>query len=247
MGDMDLLPELIETADLEVVKDLTRALQFSSCFDDMDKRSLLGRIAKIYPAIQALISGEATTSEDRGLLVSWDSLLRRRSEYTELVQKKIPENSKEIAVARSYGDLRENHEYKAAKEMQKILMKRKAELEMDLTRARGTDFADVSTSSVNPGTRVRVKELSQQKDEIYTILGAWDSDPESGIISYLSPFAKNLISKSVGDTFEMTQDHEVRKYLIESIEPHQHTFKHAGLHEDDAEDATPAIGQEVQA
>ncbi|MEK9949281.1 MAG: GreA/GreB family elongation factor, partial [Verrucomicrobiales bacterium] len=231
MGDMDLLPELIETADLEVVKDLTRALQFSSCFDDMDKRSLLGRIVKIYPAIQALISGEATTSEDRGLLVSWDSLLRRRSEYTELVQKKIPENSKEIAVARSYGDLRENHEYKAAKEMQKILMKRKAELEMDLTRARGTDFADVSTSSVNPGTRVRVKELSQQKDEIYTILGAWDSDPESGIISYLSPFAKNLISKSVGDTFEMTQDHEVRKYLIESIEPHQHTFKHAGLHE----------------
>ncbi|HCB97169.1 MAG TPA: transcription elongation factor GreA, partial [Verrucomicrobiales bacterium] len=115
-------------------------------FDDMDKRSLLGRIVKIYPAIQALISGEATTSEDRGLLVSWDSLLRRRSEYTELVQKKIPENSKEIAVARSYGDLRENHEYKAAKEMQKILMKRKAELEMDLTRARGTDFADVSTS-----------------------------------------------------------------------------------------------------
>ena len=91
MGDMDLLPELIETADLEVVKDLTRALQFSSCFDDMDKRSLLGRIVKIYPAIQALISGEATTSEDRGLLVSWDSLLRRRSEYTELVQKKIPE------------------------------------------------------------------------------------------------------------------------------------------------------------
>ena len=247
MGDMDLLPELIETADLEVVKDLTRALQFSSCFDDMDKRSLLGRIVKIYPAIQALISGEATTSEDRGLLVSWDSLLRRRSEYTELVQKKIPENSKEIAVARSYGDLRENHEYKAAKEMQKILMKRKAELEMDLTRARGTDFADVSTSSVNPGTRVRVKELSQQKDEIYTILGAWDSDPESGIISYLSPFAKNLISKSVGETFEMTQDHEVRKYLIESIEPHQHTFKHAGLHEDDAEDATSAVGQEVQA
>ena len=247
MGDMDLLPELIETADLEVVKDLTRALQFSSCFDDMDKRSLLGRIVKIYPAIQALISGEATTSEDRGLLVSWDSLLRRRSEYTELVQKKIPENSKEIAVARSYGDLRENHEYKAAKEMQKILMKRKAELEMDLTRARGTDFADVSTSSVNPGTRVRVKELSQQKDEIYTILGAWDSDPESGIISYLSPFAKNLISKSVGDTFEMTQDHEVRKYLIESIEPHQHTFKHAGLHEDDAEDATPAVEQEAQA
>ena len=100
MGDMDLLPELIETADLEVVKDLTRALQFSSCFDDMDKRSLLGRIVKIYPAIQALISGEATTSEDRGLLVSWDSLLRRRSEYRTRPEKD-PRKLKEIAVARS--------------------------------------------------------------------------------------------------------------------------------------------------
>ena len=234
MGDLDLLPELIAKADLEVVKDLTRALQFSSCFDDMDKRSLLGRIVKIYPAIQALISGEATTSEDRGLLVSWDSLLRRRGEYTELVQKKIPENSKEIAVARSYGDLRENHEYKAAKEMQKILMKRKAELELDLTRARGTDFAEVNTATVNPGTLVRVNELSQNKNENFTILGAWDSDPESGIISYLSPFAKHLIGKSVGEEVDMEQDGQKRRYRIESIETHQHQFKHAGLHEEDA-------------
>jgi len=234
MGDLDLLPELIAKADLEVVKDLTRALQFSSCFDDMDKRSLLGRIVKIYPAIQALISGGATTSEDRGLLVSWDSLLRRRGEYTELVQKKIPENSKEIAVARSYGDLRENHEYKAAKEMQKILMKRKAELELDLTRARGTDFAEVNTATVNPGTLVRVNELSQNKNENFTILGAWDSDPESGIISYLSPFAKHLIGKSVGEEVDMEQDGQKRRYRIESIETHQHQFKHAGLHEEDA-------------
>ena len=234
MGDLDLLPELIAKADLEVVKDLTRALQFSSCFDDMDKRSLLGRIVKIYPAIQALISGEATTSEDRGLLVSWDSLLRRRGEYTELVQKKIPENSKEIAVARSYGDLRENHEYKAAKEMQKILMKRKAELELDLTRARGTDFAEVNTATVNPGTLVRVNELSQNRNENFTILGAWDSDPESGIISYLSPFAKHLIGKSVGEEVDMEQDGQTRRYRIESIETHQHQFKHAGLHEEDA-------------
>jgi transcription elongation GreA/GreB family factor len=234
MGDLDLLPELIAKADLEVVKDLTRALQFSSCFDDMDKRSLLGRIVKIYPAIQALISGEATTSEDRGLLVSWDSLLRRRGEYTELVQKKIPENSKEIAVARSYGDLRENHEYKAAKEMQKILMKRKAELELDLTRARGTDFAEVNTATVNPGTLVRVNELSQNRNENFTILGAWDSDPESGIISYLSPFAKHLIGKSVGEEVDMEQDGQKRRYRIESIETHQHQFKHAGLHEEDA-------------
>ena len=73
MGDKELLVELIETADLDVVKDLTRTLQLASCFDDMDKRSLLARIVKSYPAVQSLISGDQDTQE-KGLVVSWTSL-----------------------------------------------------------------------------------------------------------------------------------------------------------------------------
>ncbi|PYK97075.1 MAG: hypothetical protein DME19_17575, partial [Verrucomicrobia bacterium] len=113
LDDQELIVELIESADLEVIKDLTRALQLSPCFDDMDKRSLLARIVKSYPAAQVLISGEQS-KQDSALVVSWESLERRKAEYDELVHKKIPANSKEIAVARSYGDLRENHEYKSA-------------------------------------------------------------------------------------------------------------------------------------
>jgi len=135
LDDAELLVELIGSADLEIIKDLTRALQLSPSFDDMDKRSLLARIVKSYPAIQSLISGEQSKQESN-LIVSWESLERRKNEYHELVEKKIPANSKEIAIARSYGDLRENHEYKAAKEMQKILMRQKAELETQLVRAR---------------------------------------------------------------------------------------------------------------
>src|SRR5213595_24133 len=125
----------------------------------MDKRSLLARIVKSYPAVQSLISGDQTKQESN-LLVSWESLERRKNEYTELVQKKIPANSKEIALARSYGDLRENHEYKAAKEMQKILMRRKHELESQLVRARGTDFANPRTDAVSIGTIVRSTDLA---------------------------------------------------------------------------------------
>ncbi len=139
LEDQPLIAELTATADIEVVKDLTRALKLSPVFDDMDKRSLLARLVKAHPAVQSLVSGEQTKQES-GLLVSWESLERRRVEYQELVEKKIPANSKEIAIARSYGDLRENHEYKAAKEMQKILMRQKDELEAALNRARGTDF-----------------------------------------------------------------------------------------------------------
>lgn len=217
IDDKTLIIDLINAADIEVIKDLTRALKFSGVFDDMDKRSLLARIVKAYPSIQSLISGEQSRQEDTGLVVSWESLERRREEYQNLVQKKIPDNSKEIAIARSYGDLRENHEYKAAKEMQKLLMGRKHELETDLTRARGTDFAGVRTDVVGIGTIVELSDLDSNTEETYSILGAWDSDPEKGVISYQSPLAQVLLNKPVGVEIEMDLGHETKHYRIVSI------------------------------
>jgi transcription elongation GreA/GreB family factor len=218
LDDQELLVELIGSADLEVIKDLTRALQLSPCFDDMDKRSLLARIVKSYPAIQSLISGEPTKQES-SLIVSWESMERRKNEYHELVEKKIPANSKEIAIARSYGDLRENHEYKAAKEMQKLLMRRKAELEGQLDRARGTDFANARTDVVSIGTVVNVVNLATNQAERFTVLGAWDSDPDKGLVSYLSPVAQSLLNRKIGDEVEFEIHGVQHRHRIESVEP----------------------------
>ncbi len=217
LSDQSLLVELIGSADLEVIKDLTRALQLSTVFDDMDKRSLLARIVKSYPAIQSLITGDQSR-QDTTFVVSWSSLERRKDEYADLVQKKIPANSKEIAIARSYGDLRENHEYKAAKEMQKILMRRKSELEAQLVRARGTDFSNARTDVVSIGTKVRVIDVGSGQEEQYTILGAWDSNPESNLISYLAPVAQTLINKKPGDEVDLETDNGTRRYRIKSVE-----------------------------
>jgi transcription elongation GreA/GreB family factor/transcription elongation factor GreA-like protein len=222
LDDQTLLVELIGSADLEVIKDLTRALQLSPCFDDMDKRSLLARIVKTYPAVQTMISGEQT-KQDTSFLVSWPSLERRKDEYAELVQKSIPANSKEIAVARSYGDLRENHEYKAAKEMQKILMRRKGELESQLVRARGTDFANPRTDVVSLGTEVNVTDLDSQNAEHYIILGAWDSDPEKGVISYLTPVAQALLNRKPQEEVEVPVESAKKRYRIDSIAPYRST------------------------
>jgi transcription elongation GreA/GreB family factor len=220
LDDHELLVELIGSADLEVIKDLTRALQLSPCFDDMDKRSLLARIVKSYPAIQSLISGEQT-KQDTSLIVSWESLERKKNEYHELVEKKIPANSKEIAIARSYGDLRENHEYKAAKEMQKLLMKTKSELENGLVRARGSDFANPRTEVVSIGTVVKVQNLNTNQSDKYTILGAWDSDPDKNIISYLAPMAQSLLNRPVGDEVEFEHQGAKHRQRIEAIEAYQ--------------------------
>jgi transcription elongation factor GreA len=219
LDDQSLLVELIGSADLEVIKDLTRALQLSPCFDDMDKRSLLARIVKSYPTIQSLITGEST-KQDTSLIVSWDSLERQKNEYAELVQKKIPANSKEIAIARSYGDLRENHEYKSAKEAQRLLMRRKGELESQLVRARGMDFSQAKTDQVNIGTRVRVTDLDNSQQETYSVLGAWDSNPDRHIVSYMTPFAQALLGKKIGEEAALELEGHKRRFRIEAIEPY---------------------------
>ena len=216
LEDQALIVELTSTADIEVVKDLTRALKLSPVFDDMDKRSLLARLVKAHPAVQSLVSGEQTKQE-AGLLVSWTSLERRRAEYQEIVEKKIPANSKEIAIARSYGDLRENHEYKAAKEMQKIIMRQKEDLEAALNRARGQDFINAKTDVVGPGTIVVVTDLATNQAETFTILGAWDSDPDAGVISYLTPVAMALVNRKVGDEVEFELHGSKRRHRIENI------------------------------
>jgi transcription elongation GreA/GreB family factor len=217
LDDQELLVELIESADIELIKDLTRTLQLSPSFDDMDKRSLLARIVKHSPVVQSLITGEHSR-QDNSIVVSWPSLERRRAEYDDLVHKRIPANSHDIAVARSYGDLSENHEYKAAKEMHGVLMRRKRELESQLVRARGSDFDSPRTDVVSIGTRVRVTDLATQQREAFTLLGAWDFDAERHIISYLSPIAQALLNRKVGDEIELDLEGQRSRYRVDSIE-----------------------------
>lgn len=214
----ELVLDLLRTAELDVIKDITRSIQIFTGFNDMDRRALLGRIVKTYPSLKSLLTRE-TAKHESVLIVSWESLEKKKKEYDELVQKKIPQNSRDIAHARSYGDLSENHEYKAAKEAQKLLFQQKYELEKMLAMAQGTDFSNPNTAVVSVGTKVELTDLSSMRRETYSILGAWDFDEEKGIISYLSPMAKAMIGKKPGETFEFGQEPHKTTYKIESIKP----------------------------
>lgn len=218
LDDQNLLPLLLASADIEVVRDVVRTLQLSPSFDDMNKRSLLARVVKQHPSIQSMITGDQKR-EDVNFLVSWESLERRKMEYDELVQRKIPANTKDIAIAKAYGDLRENHEFKAAKEMQKVLSRRKHELEVQLGRARGTDFANPRLDVVTPGTIVRVTNLKLNQPETFTLLGAWDGDPDRNILSYLTPLAQALMNKAVGAEIVFSNEGHEQHLRIDSIEP----------------------------
>ena len=239
LSDQELITDLIGSTDIELVEDLVRALQATNCFDDMDKRSLLGRIVKEFPSIQAMISGDQAR-EDNALIVSWPSLERRKLEYEELVKEKIPANSKEIAIARSFGDLRENHEFKAAKETQKLLLSRKGELEFDLTRARATDFSDATIDQVTVGNKVGVTNLETNKPETFTVLGAWDGDPDNQILSYLTPLGQAFLGKKPGEEAKLEFDDESRRYRIDTIEQHTVAGPSAAADEEAEAEVQPA-------
>jgi transcription elongation GreA/GreB family factor len=216
INDQELVPDLIASASLEELREVMRKLLLTPVFEDLNKRSLLGRFVRAYPELEALISGEREERQE-SLIVSWDSLQKRQLEYEDIVQKKIPENTKEISIARSYGDLRENFEFKAAKEMQAVLMRRKAEMERDLAIARGTDFSNPDTSVVSVGTTVTLRWNDDGHEEIFHILGAWDTDPSQSIISYKAATAQALLGKPVGDSVELPDGTRTRSASIISI------------------------------
>jgi transcription elongation GreA/GreB family factor len=219
LDDRELIPDMFEGAELGVARDAMRRLMLTPVFDELTKRSLLARIIKLYPALESVITGEQKEEKREALVVSWSSLDKRKAEYEELVNKKIPENSKEIGVARSYGDLRENFEFKAAKEMQAVLMRRKSELETALHNARGTAFESPDTSQVSIGTIVGLRDSDSGKEETYTVLGAWDGDPDRGIISYQTAIGQALLGHKLGEIVTLTDDDTSRRFAIISIDP----------------------------
>ena len=217
--DRQLLGQMFASSDIDIARDAVRRLQLSSLFDELTKRSLLARLVRIHPELETMTKGAQPGEKSAQLTVSWSSLEKRRAEYEELVKVKIPENSREIALARSYGDLSENFEFKAAKQMQSVLMRRKADLEEMLHNAQGTSFENVDTSRVSIGTIVTLRNLETNQEETYTILGAWDGDPARRIISYQTAIGQTLIGRGLGETVRLNTDHGSAEFTIASIEP----------------------------
>jgi transcription elongation factor GreA len=136
------------------------------------------------------------------------------------MDEEVPANSKEIAFALSLGDLRENAEYKAAKEKQELLNSTVAKLKEEIERAQIIDPSTVNTEKVSFGTKVVLVNRETGEETNFTILGPWESDPENHIISYLSPFGSAILNKKTGEEFEWLFDKsrdETVKYTIKEI------------------------------
>ncbi|MEO8206597.1 MAG: hypothetical protein ABI615_10490, partial [Chthoniobacterales bacterium] len=104
MDDRELIADLLAEAEEEVVQNSMRKLLLTPVFEELNKRSIIARIIKLHPSMQSMIGGEEGEKKE-SLMVSWPSLERKKNEYENLVNHLIPQNTRDIAIARSYGDL----------------------------------------------------------------------------------------------------------------------------------------------
>lgn len=215
--DAGLIPEMVADADADELRLFTKRIISTVVFDDLTRRSLMGRLIKTRPETQELMN-DSSEKQAESLIVSWESMERRKIELEEIVKIKIPQNKKDIQIAREYGDLRENFEYKSAREQQAVLLRMQSKYERELRQARGTDFVGVSTDVAGIGTVVDLLDLKAGTTETFTILGAWDGNPDVGILSYLSELAKAVIGKKVGEEAELpTETHGTKSVKITNI------------------------------
>ncbi len=128
-----------------------------------------------------------------------------------------PKNIRDIAEAREHGDLRENAEFKAAKERQQFIDTRMAELEYKLGDAQVIEVTAGMSETVVFGATVRLLNLESEEEKLYTLIGQEEADLKNGSISVQSPIGRALISHRVGDIVKVNRPAGMIEYEIQEI------------------------------
>ena len=136
------------------------------------------------------------------ILVTKEGLEKMQDELEFLVTVKRKEVIDTIGVARAFGDLSENSEYDEAKNEQAKVEARIMELEEQLKHVRVVDESEIQTDAANIGTKVKVRNLSLNKEIVYSLVGSTEADPFKMKISDESPIGKVLMGRKKGETVQ---------------------------------------------
>ena len=204
---LKMLRAFVEGTTLMYGRYLTAKVGRNHGFTDQTKSVLLEMIEEVHPDIHtapADDSEEATVKPAADVI--WTTLRgyhTKESELKHIVDVEVPENAEDLGRAAAFGDMSENAEYSAALEKQERLMTRVRELREALDKARILDPGEVTTERVVVGTRVKLNNITQKREETFALLGPWDANPDAGVISYLSPVGLGLLGKERGAQTEI--------------------------------------------
>jgi transcription elongation factor GreA len=157
-------------------------------------------------------------AKSRNFFVTEAALMAKQKELKQIIEVEIPKNSKEIGKAIELGDLKENAEYKAGKEKQESLQIAVGRLQDEIERARVFNPAETDIKKVSFGTQVLLLNMESEEEEIFTILGPWESDPSNKVISYISPFGAALFGNKKNKKLAFEINEQKYNYQIINVE-----------------------------
>ncbi|MBA5723787.1 transcription elongation factor GreA [Candidatus Liberibacter sp.] len=143
-----------------------------------------------------------------------NGLAKLQTEMRWRQQEERPRIIKAISEARSYGDLSENAEYTAAKELQSQNEGKLGTLEDIIARAEVIDLSKMSGPKIAFGATIKLIEENTEEEKVYQIVGNQEADVQSGLISISSPIARALIGKEAGDTIAVNAPGGQRSYEV---------------------------------
>ena len=189
------LPRLLPHFHADDAEEAELAVKRASRLARDQRERLLNALQLRFPSLR--------TADKAPLYALPSSIRAKRAELKSLLEVEIPNNRKAIQEAREQGDLRENFEYKAARQRHEYLTAFATSLNQDLTRSQALDLKKIDCVAVSVGTEIRLLG-SNQSEKLITILGPWESSPEQGIVSYESDVARSLLGRRQGDEVEMS-------------------------------------------
>ena len=142
---------------------------------------------------------------------------RLKQELEVLRTVSIPQNIKDIEIARGHGDLSENAEYAAAKERQSFLHGKMQELENNLAMSNVIDLKSLTCEKAVFGSAVTIEDIHTGKRITYQLVGPLESDLERNRISVTSPIGRALIGKCDGDDISVHTPGGIREFEIVEI------------------------------
>ncbi|MGE3973285.1 MAG: transcription elongation factor GreA [Bdellovibrionales bacterium] len=143
--------------------------------------------------------------------------LKLETELKNLISVERPAVIRSIESARAQGDLSENAEYDAAKERQSWIESRIGEIQGQLAGAEVVDPATIKADKVVFGATVTMEDAETEKSVTYQIVGVDEADVKEGKISIISPLARALIGKKVGDLVELKTPQSDKEYEVKNI------------------------------
>ena len=154
---------------------------------------------------------------NKEVILTYEGLVKLEKELEEYKSVKRKEVAERIKQALAFGDISENAEYDEAKNEQAFIEGRIATIANMLKNARVIDEEDITTDIVNIGSKVMVKDLEENEEVEYTIVGSAEADPVELKISNESPVGKAIIGKKVGSIVEISVPDGVLQYKVLNI------------------------------